>query len=206
MNTDFKENLKKYYNTEAETRNVEAGKTDWKIGVRKEFFDLLARENKKTFLELGSGAGYDSQFFMNNGLTVTAVDISREMAAKCREKGIETYELDYYDLSSLNRKFDSVYAINTLLHVPKNDLEKVLREIDSVLESDGLFYMGLYGGDDVEKEWVKGDISDAPRFFAFYSAEYLRSVLDKIFSIESFKTFPVNDGRDIFHSVILRKK
>lgn len=205
MNTDFKENLKKYYNTEAEVRNVEAGKTDWKIEVRKEFFDILARENKKTLLELGAGAGYDSQFFMNNGLTVTAVDISKEMTMKCREKGIEAYELDYYDLSSLGRRFDSAYAINTLLHVPKNDLLKVLREIDSVLEADGLFYMGLYGGDDVEKEWVKGDISDAPRFFAFYSAEYLRSVLDKIFSIESFKTFPVNDGRDIFHSVILRK-
>lgn len=206
MGMNFKENLKKYYNTEAETRNVEAGKTDWKIGVRKEFFDILARENKKTLLELGAGAGYDSQFFMNNGLTVTAVDISKEMTAKCREKGIDAYELDYYDLSSLNRKFDSVYAINTLLHVPKNDLHQVLREIDSVLESDGLFYMGLYGGDDVEKEWVKGDISDVPRFFAFYSAEYLKSVLSEIFSIESFRTFPVNDGRDIFHSVILRKK
>ena len=206
MNYDFKENLKEYYNTEAEVRNAEAGKTDWKIQVRKEFFDLISRENKKTLLELGAGTGYDSQFFMNNGLTVTAVDISKEMVRKCREKGVDAYELDFYGLSSLDRKFDSVYAINTLLHVPKYDLDKVLREIDSVLNEGGLFYMGLYGGDDVSCERVNEDISAVPRFFAFHSETFLKTAVKDIFNTVSFKSFRVNDGKYVFHSVILRKK
>ena len=84
-------------------------------------------------LELGAGADYDSQFYMNNGLNVVAVDLSSEMAKNCREKSVEAYELDFYNLSSLDRKFDCVYAINTLLHVPKNDLYHVLNEINLVL-------------------------------------------------------------------------
>lgn len=150
-----KENLKKFYNQEAALRNSNSIKPDWKINFRKKFLDLIKQENKKTLLELGAGAGYDSQFFMNSGLTVVAVDISSEMVKNCREKGIEAYELDFYDISSLGKKFECIYAINTLLHVPKVDLCYVLNEINFVLETNGLFYMGLYGGQDIENEYVK---------------------------------------------------
>lgn len=39
---------------------------------------------------------------MNNGLTVIAVDLSGEIIKKCKEKFIEAYEMDFYNLSSLN--------------------------------------------------------------------------------------------------------
>ena len=151
----FKENIKKYYEQEAVLRNNKSTKADWKIQVIEDFCKIITQENKKTLLELGAGAGYDSQFFMNSGLTVVAVDISSEMVKNCREKGIEAYELDFYDISSLGKKFECIYAINTLLHVPKVDLCYVLNEINFVLETNGLFYMGLYGGQDIENEYVK---------------------------------------------------
>ena len=125
---------------------------------------------------------------MNNGLKVIAVDLSSEMVKKCREKSIEAYELDYYNLSSLNKKFDCIYAINTLLHVPKNDLLHVLNEINSVLDENGLFYMGVYGGEDTENEFVNIEISDAPRFFTFYSEKFLKIVLASVFDIISFES------------------
>jgi len=40
--------------------------------------------------------------------------------------------------------------MNSLLHVPKSDLPRVLTSIDSVLDDGGLFYMGVYGGEDFE--------------------------------------------------------
>ena len=202
--TNLKENMKRYYDTEASLRDSKSVKPEWKIKVRVKFYDIVRQEGKKTLLELGAGAGYDSLFFMENGLSVTAVDLSKEMVAKCRGKGIETYELDFYNLSSLNRKFDCIYAINTLLHVPKNDLSKVLNEIDISLNENGLFYMGLYGGKDIETEFVKSDVSDVPRFFAFHSEEFLRSVLQEHFDVISFETLDLET--DIFHSVILRKR
>ena len=211
--TSIKDNIKKYYDKEAELRNSKSVKADWKIRVREDFCDLVKRENKKTLLELGAGAGDDSLFFMDNGLAVTAVDISGEMVRNCREKDIEAYELDFYSLSSLGRKFDCVYAINTLLHVPKSDLPHVLNGINSVLNADGLFYMGLYGGQDVEEEVVESEVSDTPRFYAFHSESYLKTTLERHFHILSFETIDVSSGMkdnfrsvDGFHSIVMRKK
>lgn len=58
----FKENLKKYYNAEANSRNKHVME-EWKIRIRDDFYNLIKSENKVTLLELGAGAGYDSQFF-----------------------------------------------------------------------------------------------------------------------------------------------
>ena len=205
-NNSIKDNLKKYYNTEAELRNSKSAKADWKIQVRQKFCGLALKENIKTLLELGAGAGYDSKFFMDNGMQVTAVDLSIEMVKHCRAKSIEAYEMDYYDLSPLNKKFDCVYAINTLLHVPKKDLDHVLHEINLVLEKDGLFYMGLYGGDDTENEYVLNEVSDAPRYYALHSEGYLRTVLKNYFIILDFETIYIGSGKigDIFHSITMR--
>ena len=204
----FKENIKRYYNEEAELRNGKSVKPNWKIKARLDFCTLVKSENKKTLLEIGAGTGHDSSFFMETGLAVTAVDISSEMVKKCREKSIEAYELDFYNLSLLNRKFDCVYAINTLLHVPQNDLRHVLGEIDAVLDSGGLFYMGVYGGEDVEREYVKSEVSDAPRLFSFYSEKSLKSAMESFFQIISFESLDIetDDGRDVFHSITLRKR
>lgn len=204
----IKRNLIEYYNAEAPVRNAKTVKSDWKLHVRSMFRDIIKKENKRTLLELGAGSGYDSLFFKENGFEVTAVDISPEMVKCCRDKGIDAVVLDYYDLPSFGRRFDCVYAINTLLHVPKRDLSQVVGGIASVMNSDGLFYLGLYAGDDREEDSVIAEISDAPRRFVFYSEGFLKNVLKKEFEILSFDTLSVGDGErnDMFHSVILRKK
>jgi len=206
--TSFKNNMKKYYDAEADSRNNKSVRDDWKVWVRQKFCETLLKENKNTLLELGAGAGYDSRYFMDEGLRVTAVDLSGEMVKNCRAKSIEAYELDFYDLSPLNKKFDSIYALNSLLHVPKNDLRHVLNEIDRVLEVNGLFYMGLYGGPDVENAFVKSDVSDAPRFFALHSENYLKTVLADYFIILDFETLDISgaDRSDIFHSITMRSR
>mgnify|MGYP002507984805 CR=1 FL=1 len=203
MDKRFKENLKNYYNQDAARRNRNKIRAHWKIEVRRNFYSVIKQENKKTLLELGAGAGFDSLFFQKKGLRVTAVDISSENIRYCREKGLEAYELDFYDLSALHKKFDCIYALNTLLHVPKTDLPKVFQEIHTVLERDGLFYLGVYGGEDNETDFINSGVSDAPRFFTFYSEKYLKNVLKDFFQIVDFKTIPVGTNR--FHSVLLRK-
>ena len=206
-NDKIKDNLKRYYNQEAEARDSSA-KADWKVKVRQNFCDLLKARNKNTLLELGAGAGYDSRYFMDCGFNVVAVDLSNEMVKRCVEKGIEAYELDFYSLSSLNKKFDCIWAMNTLLHVPKADLPSVLGGIKAVLSENGLFYMGVYGGVDSESEYVRAEVSDAPRFFSYYSEENLKVILAKYFRIISFKQFEISRGIEthIFQSVIMENK
>ena len=110
---NIKENLKKYYNQEASLRN-QSIKQEWKIEARQNFLNLSKHEKKESLLELGAGTGHDSQFFMSSGLRVVAVDLSSEMVKKCKEKAIEAYELDFYNLSALNEKFDCIWSMNTL--------------------------------------------------------------------------------------------
>ena len=203
----YKENLKRYYNQEAEMRN-KSDKADWKIKIREDFCNLIKQEHKKTLLELGAGAGYDSQFFMNHGLEIIAVDLASEMVNKCKEKDIEAYELDFYNLSSLNKKFDCIWAMNTLLHVPKVDMGEVLKGINLILKENGLFYMGVYGGEDFEDEYIKSEVSDVPRFFSYHSENSLKSILENFFDIISFEQFEVgkDNKNDIFQSITMRKK
>ena len=204
-----KENIQKFYNQEAEIRNEKYIKPDWKNNIRESFLKIIKIENKRTLLELGAGAGYDSLFFIDNGLKVIAIDLSTEMVKKCIEKDIETYELDFYDLSSLNKKFDCVYTLNTFLYVPKNDFLKVIKEIESILNLNGLFYMGLYGGNDIEKEMVFSDVSDVPLFFTFHSEDYLKFTLKEYFEIIGFEDINIEHhvrGFETFYSIVLRKK
>ncbi|MCL2573002.1 MAG: class I SAM-dependent methyltransferase [Defluviitaleaceae bacterium] len=203
INNDIiKSNLRTYYDREAGYRNS-AGKEEWKIKERKAFYDMVAREDKKFLLEIGAGAGYDSQYFMEQGLDVTAIDLSCEMVKVCKARGINAHELDFYNLSTLNKKFDCIWAMNSLLHVTKLDFAEVLTNVYAALHENGLFYMGVYGGEDSEKNWVN-ELYDTPRFFSFYSEAKLKEAIPDVFEIISFKQYDV--GRHVdFQSVIMRK-
>ncbi|MCL2517834.1 MAG: class I SAM-dependent methyltransferase [Oscillospiraceae bacterium] len=204
MNTEIiKSHLREYYDLEAEKRSLRE-KSIWKIEQCYIFYNLLINEKKETLLEIGAGTGQDSKFFMDGGLKVTAVDLSCEMVKKCKEKGIDAYELDFYNLSALNKKFDCVWSMNCLLHVPKSDLPYVLQNINAVLNENGLFYMGVYGGKDSEEELLN-EIIQKSRLFTSYTEEKLTLILQNIFEIVSFKTIKLEDHMD-FQSIIMRKK
>jgi len=200
---EIKKNLLNFYNQEAAHRDSGV-KQEWKIAQRDVFCEKIKEERKKTLLEIGAGTGHDSQFFMSRGLEVTAVDISAEMVRLCREKRVDAYEMDFYALSSLQRKFDCVWAMNCLLHVPKPDLPRVLENINGVLNEGGLFYMGVYGGEDAESNHVN-EISETPRFFSFFLEQSLKNILKEVFDILSFDQIEVSDKFQ-FQSVIMRKR
>ena len=206
MESDFKVHIKQFYDQEAAYRDSNTVRTAWKARIRQEVLDQAKAEGKESLLELGAGVGYDSQFFQLGGLRVTAVDLSGEMVARCREKGVEAYELDFCQLSSLERTFDCIYTLNALLHVPAEELRQVLAEIDAVLNPDGLVYIGVYSGED-QIRWLSNEkISSISRFFMFYAADTLQTALKEFFDVLRFETYPVGEADDHFHSILLRKR
>lgn len=203
MDIDIKESLKEAYNAKAHERNMNEVQ-EWKIRPREIFLSMLEAENKSTLLEIGAGHGRDSKYFKENNLQVTAVDLSEEMVRLCREKDIEAYEMDFYNLSKLNKRFDAVWAMNCLLHVEKANLCSVLKEINGVLNPSGLFFMGVYGGEDKEGIW-EDDSYIPKRFFAFYTDESIKNAVQVYFDIISFERIETG-GDYYFQSVIMRKK
>jgi cyclopropane fatty-acyl-phospholipid synthase-like methyltransferase len=177
---------------------------EWKKTSRDKFLTLLLSENKNTILDIGAGHGRDSRFFMDNNIYVTAIDLSNEMVKLCRDKGIEAYRSSFFSLSWLNRKYDAIWAMNCLLHVEKASLGRVLFEIDSVLNDSGLFYMGVYGGDDSEGIWEE-DKYVPKRFFSSFSDEGIKRKVAEYFDIVQFERIETS-GKNHFQSLILRKK
>lgn len=203
MQDNIKNSLRETYNNHAYEREKNEMQ-EWKVRPRQVFLNLLKNEDKKTLLEIGAGHGRDSKFFMDNGLQVIAVDLSSEMVKLCNEKGIEAYELDFINISRFGKKFDAVWGMNCLLHVEKEKIDFVLREIDSVLSTTGLFFMGVYGGIDQEGIW-ENDVYTPKRFFSFYTDDNILKKVKEHFNIIDFQTIET-DEKYHFQSIVMRKK
>jgi SAM-dependent methyltransferase len=199
-----KEKLCVAYNRHARERD-RSEKESWKMEERNRFLRLLKRERVQQLLEIGAGTGQDSLFFQENGLRVTCIDLSPEMVEICREKGLDAHEMDVYQLRFPDGRFDAVWTINCLLHVPKRDLDGVLAEIRRVLKPGGFFYWGVYGGWEHEGVWEE-DSYRPKRFFSFFEDEAIRKKARTFFEVIDFR--PVECGRGSLHfqALTLRKE
>lgn len=179
----------------------------WKVDERQTFLVRLHSEDRRSLLELGSGPGRDGLFFQDHGMTVTCTDLSPEMIARCRQKGLTALVMDMADLQFAPGSFDAVYAMNSLLHQPKRELPAVLRGIRRVLAPGGLFYMGVWGGSDFEGILTE-DSYQPKRFFSFYADGPLQEVVSKVFEIVAFKSIsiPHRDKEYQYQSLTLRNQ
>jgi SAM-dependent methyltransferase len=199
--------LRASYDAQVESREAMTT-SDWKVNERLDFLTLARKEKMDTLLELGAGPGKDSVFFQANGFDVTCTDLSPEMVKLCHQKGLKASVMDLVDLQFPSKSFDAVYAVNCLLHIPKEELPKAMEGISKVLKTNGLFYLGLYGGYDFEGIWT-ADTYEPKRFFSFYEDEVLQAEAAKYFDIESFKRVSAADDDDDklhFQSMVLRKR
>jgi SAM-dependent methyltransferase len=162
-------------------------KQQFKLDERGAFLDRLRAVEAKTLLEIGAGTGQDAAFFSAEGLDVVAADVSPEMVARCRAKGVEAYERDFLRLGFDPASFDAVYAMNCLLHVPNADLPEVLQAVRTVLKPGGLFYVGVWGG--VSQESVFAEDRQRPRrFFALRTDDEMFRYASEWFEVVDFHT------------------
>lgn len=201
---NIRANLKVAYDNYVLTNTDTNELKPWQGEERERFLQLITAEGKQTLLDVGAGTGFDSQFFEEHGLTVTAIDISTEMVKKCRELNLRALEMDLYDVHRLNESFDAVWARNSLIHIEKQEFTQVLEKIHQVLKPTGLFFMSLYGGEEWEGV-LEGDIFTPPRYFSFYTDEHLRELLAPYFEVLQFDHIE-SKGKYHGQSLTLRKK
>jgi SAM-dependent methyltransferase len=187
--------LRSYYDAEVDVRDGRIKQT-WKLDERAAFLDRLRVVEAKTLLEVGAGTGQDSHFFQDEGLDVTAVDLSPAMTERIRAKGINALVGDVTSLEFAEGEFDAVYTFNSLLHVPDASLGAALAGIRAVLKPGGLFYLGVYGGTEPEEGF-----SDDDRFFSFRTDHDLLTYARTQFDILDFHVVRAREAR--FQSLTL---
>ncbi|MBB4822825.1 SAM-dependent methyltransferase [Sporosarcina luteola] len=206
MKNTFETNIMESYNKKASERDS-SNVQDWKVKEREVFLRYIKAEKHNSLLEIGAGTGKDSLFFKEQGLHTFSTDVSPEMIQLCKEKGLSADVMSFYNLDFPGGQFDSIWALNCLLHVPKADIKGVLKEIKRVVKPSGLFYLGVYGGENSEGIW-EGDHYTPKRFFSFFDDESLKDILSEFFLIEYFNVVPKETigGKFHFQSVILRNQ
>jgi SAM-dependent methyltransferase len=192
--------LREAYDGHAASRDAST-KQPWKVVERQRFRDRLVAGAR--LLEIGAGTGQDSAFFLAQGLSVVAADLSPAMVERCRAKGVEAYVMDFLQLNFPAGSFDAVYAMNCLLHVPNRDLPKVLAAIRTVLRPGGLFFLGVYGGPESFEGTYEGDQHVPPRFFSFRTDDELQGFAAAArFEVVDFRSVDTGQG-DRFQSLTL---
>ncbi len=99
-------------------------------------------------LDLGCGAGRDSKAFQKADYRVIAVDGSLELCKIARSHLSCPVICSKFEDYNPTESFDGIWANSSLLHLEKNEIEKVLRKLLKNLKENGIFYLSFKYGTD----------------------------------------------------------
>jgi len=142
--------------------------------------DLFCKELKgKKVLDLGSGSGRDALILRDKGLEVICLDASSEMVKITRKLGFETVEMDFNSLELDENSFDGVWAYTSLIHIKKEETQRVLEKIYQSIRYGGVLLIGMIEGvfeGYVERENMPGE----KRYFRYYEDNEIKKMVEKV--------------------------
>lgn len=169
------------------------------INRRTEFGRFIELLKGKKILDLGCGSGDHSEYFSKKGLDVISADLSDSMIKICKEKGLNAVKVDIENLEFPNNSFDGIWAVTSLLHVPKKKFSEVVKKLHDILKERGILYISLKEGMD------EGFIEDnfGKRYFVFWKEDELTDKFKNYFKVLESKK--VKLGHTVFIEIFFRK-
>lgn len=140
---------------------------------------LTVFKDCKSILELGCGSGRDAAFLQTHmpEAILKITDGSSQMLKKAAELHPELGEcLAVYELpgslQNENERFDGIYSIGALMHLPESEIIQSLRLITGLLEDDGILFISVC----TDREEPK---SSDPRCFTLKSKKWWISEIEE---------------------------
>ena len=158
----YNENAKEYFET---TKNLKTTE------IYKEFLSMVKPSGK--VLDLGCGSGRDSLYFKNAGFDVTSVDGSIELAKEAEKLINQEVIVSKFEDFKSEERFDGIWACASLLHVRRENIEEVLRNLVNNLNKGSVFYLSFKYGDD---EYI----DERGRYFNCYKEEGFEKMVSSI--------------------------
>jgi SAM-dependent methyltransferase len=153
------------------------------------FIDLLP--HKSRVLDLGCGPGHDANYLVRKGICVVGIDLSCGMIAiaKRRVQSADFYVMDIKDgLSGLGGKFGGIWACSSLLHIERQYLPEVIRELYRVLKKGGIIYISLKHGKGEGYKTENRPYGKVIRYFTYYNTAEIAGLLEN----QNFKIKKLN--------------
>jgi SAM-dependent methyltransferase len=105
--------------------------------------EWLGAKPGESILDLGCGDGQLTERLISTGAIVTGVDLSPEMLAAARSRGIDAHEGSAESLPFADHSFDAVFS-NAVLHWVRNQ-DAMMAEVRRVLKPSGRFVAEMGG-------------------------------------------------------------
>ena len=158
---------------------------------------------KSQILEIGSGAGALAFWMSSQGHDVTCIEPAEKPAKIAHEKKLRVNIVKFQDFQ-IYQKFDYVFAISSLIHIPRSEMPSQLMKISESLEKDGLAFVSFIEGkgEGYEDPTNKGKM----RYFSKLSESELRENLELHFSIIEIHKIEVKKMNQSFLLCVLKSK
>ena len=156
-----------------------------------EYLPKTQLSNQQKILDVGCGSGRDSVFFANQGFEVVSIDGSKSLIELAQQTDTridwQCLTFDEIDNQNWQSHFTGVWACASLLHVPFDDLPKILNDLLSCLRPTGVLYASFkYGDSEREKDG---------RFFCDINEQRWRIVESQLISTKPLKVWQTLDNR-----------
>lgn len=189
-----------YYNTNAQQFYTSTVSVDFTANQ----VHFLSRFSQgASILDFGCGSGRDAKYFLSKGFCVDAIDGSAELCKLASAyAGIQVKHMLFQELSVADQ-YDGIWACSSILHLPAEELAKVMEKMSVALTSKGIIYTSFkYGTFSGERNG---------RFFTDMTEEAFADFIGRIDSLaieEQWVTFDARPGRgeEKWLNLILRKR
>lgn len=149
------------------------------------FLQLLPEGGK--ILDAGCGSGRDTKAFFELGYDVISIDASEQMVeATTRLTGTPARHLFFQKIEFQN-EFDGAWACASLLHVPRHEIDSVLKRIICSLRPRGILYMSFKEGN--------GERAQGDRRFTDFTSMGLETCIAGHSNIDIIRIWITDDVR-----------
>lgn len=178
--------MSNYYDINAKEYIENTINCDMSLHYQK-FLKYLPKTGK--ILDIGFGSGRDMIYFKSLGYDVEGIDTSVEFVKNMKEQG---FNVRFESACELNSKdeYDGIWACASLLHIKRDELEKVITKCINALKENGVLYCSFKNGDkEIEKD---------NRYFNYINEESINFIIknNNLKLVELYNSIDVRKERE----------